>query len=160
MNKKIIKSIFISGIILFLIWILFTRACVESNFLLSEDSRLPKWVKLPIGYTRQEVTASLFLYNTPFARFILRGPAPERKKLMDVLIKANWHPVTIEELKKCKNFDLSPQYYAASYKGINDLIEFRCKGPVFWMADKINTSITTTSSECKDIDDDLIGNPW
>jgi hypothetical protein len=159
MNKNIKKAV-IFVVILCSMWLLFTRACVESNFLLSQDSRLPKWVKLPNGYTRQDVTASLFLYTGPFARFIMRGPAPDRKKLMDVLITANWHPATIEELKKCHNCDLSPQYYSASYKGITDLIEFRCKGPLFWIADKLNTAVSTTSSECPDIDYRLIGNPW
>ena len=160
MNKKYIKFFAISAVTLFLLYFLSLRACVESNFLLSPESRLPKWITLPDGYSRGDVTVSLFLYNGPYARVIVRGPAPTRTKLMDELIRANWHSVTVEEQRKRRSYDFSPQYYYAEYKGIKDVITFPCEGPVFWMTDTIDTNTTNKHTECPPIDDSLIGNPW
>jgi hypothetical protein len=160
MTKKILKPILISAVILSLIWILLFRGCVESDFLLSKESRLPKWMQLPSGYNRSDVNVSLFLYNFSKARFIVRGSEPERTKLIDVLVKAEWHEATRREANRRGSFVFRPHYYHVSYKGIDDIIEFPCEGPVFWMADSVDTNTSSTTKECPPIDDRLIGNPW
>ena len=133
----------------------FTR-CVESNFLLAEDSRIPKWVKLPEGYSRTDVTVSLFLHTIGKATLIVRGPAPDRKTLLKLKINADWHEATIKEKNRRGNYLFRPHYYLATYNGVNDIIEFPCKGPVFWMTDSIDKNTTTDEPECPPIDYKLI----
>ena len=141
--------------------------CVESNFLLAEDSRLPKWMQLPAGYKRADVTVSLFLYSGSSSRLIMRGPAPKRKLLLSTLATVNRHEVTLQEAKRRGDrYDFSPAYYSATFKGVNDIIKFPCRGPVFWMADTVDVKISTFSPNCPNVDAsriyDLIGspNPW
>jgi hypothetical protein len=160
MRKKLAKRILISALIIFALWMLLFRGCVESNFLLAEDSRLPKWVKLPDGYTRADVNVSLFLHLHPFARIIVREKGHNQKKLIDVLVKAGWHEATQQEESRRGTLEFSPHYYYISYKGVNDIIKFPCKGPVFWMVDSIDTKTSSTRPECPSIDWKLIGNPW
>lgn len=40
--------------------------CVESTFQLANSSRLPKWITIPPGLTRQEVSVTLDYYVTLF----------------------------------------------------------------------------------------------
>jgi hypothetical protein len=46
----------------------------ESSFQLADDSRLPRWITLPPGLTRADVSVTLNLYSAlgPDAKFILR----------------------------------------------------------------------------------------
>ncbi len=49
--------------------------CLESNFKLSDESRLPVWIHLPPKMKRQDVSLTLSYYSNPFrstAKFILR----------------------------------------------------------------------------------------
>lgn len=133
---------------------------VESNFLLAKDSRLPVWIKIPDEYTRDDVTVSLFLYSSNKARFIVRGPEPERKKLINIVTNADWHEVTKEVANRQGNYDFSPQYYSLTYQNINDIVSFPCKGAVFWMVDDVEKQYSTNQSECPPINTDDIGRPY
>ncbi len=131
---------------------------LESTFALAPESRLPKWVQLPPGYTRADVSATLALYSGPYlfglgdaAKFVLCGPAPEHKKLLVEKIRARWHKVTAQEENRNGNYDFSPQYYAASHVGIDDIIEFKCTGPLFWMVDKVKTKTQSPGLECRNV---------
>jgi len=152
----LICSIFLSCLILSI------TGCVESDFLLAEDSRLPKFINLPEGYARADVTVSLFLFTVGKARMVVRGPSPERKILLNIKVKADWHQVTLAEEKRRGSLFFSPHYYFSSYEGIEDIIEFSCSGPVFRMADRINTNTITSNDEpdCPEIAWDIIGSPW
>jgi hypothetical protein len=133
---------------------------VESNFLLANDSRLPVWLKVPDGYTRDDVTVSLFLYSSNKARFVVRGPKPERTKLINIVTNADWHEATKEVVKRQGNYNFSPQYYSVTYQNINDIVSFPCKGAVFWMVDDAKKEYSTNQSECPPINTDDIGRPW
>ena len=136
------------------------NGCVESTFLLSKDSRLPKWVNLPEGYSREDVSVSLFLFTIGKASLIVRGPKPERKTLMHLRIKADWHESSLKKVKQLNSHAFKPHYYLASYEDVEDIIEFPCFGPVFRMVDKIEQNFNINSEECEEIDYQEIGNPW
>lgn len=163
-NDKLKKHRFIP-IHLVVVLVLMLCSCnpihgfVESNFLLAQDSRLPVWIKLPEGYSRDDVTVSLFLYTFDKARFVVRGPAPERKTLVNIVAKSDWHTATQKEVKRRGNYDFSPRYYSVVYQDIEDVISFPCKGPVFWMVDEITEKYSDTEPECPSIDINLIGGP-
>ena len=73
-----IKSHLLLGILLAIVC--FTNmGCeflAESTFKLADESRLPKWVTLPPGLTRADVSLTISYYSMPWggsARFILQG---------------------------------------------------------------------------------------
>jgi hypothetical protein len=135
------------------------KGCIESNFLLNDESRLPKFILLPNGITRNDVTVSLFLYTAGDARFVVRGPAPERKILLNIVAKADWHETTLMEEKRRGTYDFSPHYYKVVFNGVDDIIKFPCKGPVYWMSDNTNDSIISPEPECPPVNWELIGRP-
>ena len=133
---------------------------VESNFLLAKDSRLPKWIELPEGYLRDDVTVSLFLYTFKKARFVVRNRAPSRDVLVNIITKSKWHKLTKEEAKRRGNYNFSPQYYSVTYQDIEDIISFPCKGAVFWMVNEAKESYSAQQPVCPPVDLEEIGNPW
>jgi hypothetical protein len=162
MKHKIKRLTHTNILIYFLIFnsLFILNGCVESNFLLANDSRLPKWVELPDKYQREDVSASLFLFTIGKASLIIRGPKPERKTIARFRIRADWHESSNEKVKQIGNYSFRPLYYKVSYKGVEDIIEFPCLGPVFRMADKINEKIELNQIKCKEVDLEDIGNPW
>jgi len=164
-NNAIVKNHFWGLINLLIGLVCVLCACnpiygfVESNFLLAKESRLPVWISLPEGYVRDDVTVSLFLYTFNKAKFIVRGPGTERKILVNIVAKANWHNVTKEEVKRRGNYNFSPQYYSVIYQGVEDIISFPCKGPIFLMVDNAEKNFSSIQPECPSVDLDLIGNP-
>jgi len=130
--------------------------------LLADNSRLPVWITLPKGYTRKDVTVSLFLYSSKYAQFIVRkrGVKSDRKIIMDVVAKSDWAEVTKKEIKRRGNYNFSPQYYTVILEGIEDTIGFLCEGPVFTMVDNVVENYTNIQPEYPSIDTDLIGNHW
>lgn len=133
---------------------------VESNFLLANDSRLPVWLKIPDGYTRDDVTVSLFLYSSNKARFVMRGPKPEKGVLINIVTNADWHEITKEVVKRQGNYNFSPQYYSVTYQSITDIVSFPCKGAVFWMVNAAGNDYSINQPECPPIDTNDIGHPW
>jgi hypothetical protein len=108
----------------------------ESTFKLANESRLPKWITLPSGLTRADVSITMNYYVKPWgssARFILQ----DSKK--QVLEKA-------EGKVRCKEpFQLNnhPQGFASGYpsyevitvNGMNEIIEHRKMEPIFYITD-------------------------
>jgi hypothetical protein len=133
---------------------------VESNYLLAEDSRLPKWITLPDNCERKDVSVSLFLFTVGKASLIIRGPKPERKTIARYRIDADWHKSTTDKAKQLGTYAFSPQYYKASYKGVEDIIEFSCWGPVFKMTDDVQDETEIERRKCDEINTKDIGNPW
>jgi hypothetical protein len=103
--------------------------CLESNFQLSDDSRLPVWIKLPPTVKRQDVSLTLNYYSNPFgpnAKFILRN------RHGDILqeVSGNDKPIgnTLSELKY-------PSYVLVVVNGVPEIIEHRTMGPIFYISD-------------------------
>ncbi len=70
---------------------------IESEFNLSPESRLPKWVDIPPEYTRADLTMKISFYTFGYAKIIIKGPAPDYKLIMEVMGKDRWHPITKEQ---------------------------------------------------------------
>jgi len=100
--------------------------CLESTFELSDDSRLPVWIKLPPKVKRQDVSLTLNYYSVlvgPNAKFILRN------KRGDILQEVRGDDRPITSLSKY------PVYVLVVVNGVPEVIEHRTKGPIFYVLD-------------------------
>lgn len=125
--------------LLFAIPFLAAAACgifPESNFLLSDASRLPRWFSLDAGLSRSQVTVEMSYYIFPLggtATFVLK------QRDGSVIAKAKGkmrgdHPVylgppTTDPLRQY------PSYEVVTVNGISEAIEHRAMEPMFYIAD-------------------------
>jgi hypothetical protein len=99
--------------------------CLESSFQLASESRPPRWMALPPGLTRADVSVTLNYYSTlrgGDAKFILRDR--RGKKLAEVKGKE----------KNCP-FTGYPAYTAVVVNGTAEIIEHRKMEPIFYVND-------------------------
>jgi len=106
----------------------------ESNFRLSEESRLPKWFELPTGRTREDVIVTLHYYSYPSggeAKLVLKehGAWFPLKKVSGKL--RGLEPIKLES--NINNEDIA--YEVLSAEGITDVIEHKGMNDLFYMSD-------------------------
>lgn len=110
--------------------------CLESSFNLAGDSRLPRWITLPPGLTRTEVTVTLNYYTKPGgndAKFILKDR--KGKKLAEVRGQVkNSEPLRLKNPPP--GFDSGyPTYEVIVAHGITEIVEHRRMEPIFYVTD-------------------------
>ena len=105
----------------------------ESSFELASESRLPKWITLPPGLTRANVSLTMSYYSFPWGRaqFILRD-AHEH-----VIEKRYGKQPCSEplELKNAPHADHYPAYEVVTVKGVTEIMEHRKMEPIFYVTD-------------------------
>jgi hypothetical protein len=108
----------------------------ESTFELASESRLPKWITLPSGLTRADVSITMSYYIKPWgssATLILRD------KKGQVLTKVNGKLKGSEPLQlkhPPQGFPPGyPAYEVITVKGLTEIIEHRKQEPVFYITD-------------------------
>jgi hypothetical protein len=133
----------------------------ESTFQLASESRLPKWISLPPGLTRADVSITMSYYDSLWGsnvKFTLQdkkgrtltkvygkekgtGPlhlkhSPQEDAACDAHVNAN-QPAQAEQ--NCRDDDIIPGYYPAyeiiTVNGITDVIEHRKMEPIFYITD-------------------------
>jgi hypothetical protein len=115
------------------------RGCVESQFTLAQDSRLPKWFSVPAGYSRNDVTVELTYYVPPFPvdDAVMELLGPNGKILAKITGEVCWHPVMDKKRNKYGGFDPndhSPAYVYIQVNGVLEVIEHPY-GPIFRITD-------------------------
>ena len=113
-----------------------TRLSVESNFTLAPESRLPKWVALPPGIGRNDVTVQLTYYTVAPPRIeVLKGTWPLQRRLVDISAPR------LGAYTSPKRLDVPASDPRHSYgyevlvsDGVVDIVEHR-NSPVFRMSD-------------------------
>ena len=108
----------------------------EATFKLASDSRLPKWVTLPPGLMRANVSLTMNYYVKPWGRsaqFILRDKNEQIMKKEDGKMRC-------KEPFQLKNPSLSlpsdyPAYEAITVNGITEIIEHKKMEPIFYVTD-------------------------
>jgi hypothetical protein len=108
------------------------RTFPESSFQLASESRLPKWITLPPGYTRSDVSITMSYFIWSGAGFVVRDEKGETLEKVDGSMK-------------CSNFQLRnpppgfppgyPAYTEIVVKGTSEMIEHRKMEPVFYVSD-------------------------
>jgi hypothetical protein len=101
--------------------------CLESSFNLASESRLPRWITLPPGLSRADVSVTLNYYTTlpggSDAKFILRDRKGKKLAEIDGKEKGSY-PLY---LKSCPDrFDPGcPGYEVIVVNGITEIIKNR-----------------------------------
>ena len=118
---------------LFLIVVLFISflpmvGCLESTFNLANESRLPRWVTLPPGVTRADVSITLSYYTVlrdNDAKVTLKDRGG--KTLAEVWGKMKCH----------SSFASYPAYEVVIANGVTEVIEHKKMEPVFYITDDL-----------------------
>ncbi len=120
------------------LWAVFNPALLglslESSFMLSPDSRLPRWFQRPPGYDRTNLTVKIYYYSPiPPVIYDLRaellGPPPDFRLLERKFGKHRWHPDS--ERRRYQ----APSYVIASIDGIDEIVEHKAMEPIFYISD-------------------------
>jgi hypothetical protein len=98
----------------------------ESTFELASESRLPKWITLPQGLTRTDVSITMSYYTKPWggsATFILRDTKGHIRTKVHGKVKGLESPPSY------------PSYSVITVNGITEIIEHRKPEPIFYITD-------------------------
>jgi len=117
--------------------IVLVSGCAEGNFDLAEESRLPKWFKIPEGMTREDVTVTMDTYIVPTEKSVFTLKDKKGNQIAEVKGKrfgGYLYP------KKLKNPPPSypegyPSYEIIIAGGVIDIIEHRKMEPIFYVTD-------------------------
>jgi hypothetical protein len=108
----------------------------ESTFELASDSRLPKWITLPPGLARSDVSITMSYYSKPWgnsATFILRDAKGQERTKVDGKVKG-LYPLELKHPPP--GFPPGyPSYEVITVNGITDIIEHRKMEPIFYITD-------------------------
>jgi hypothetical protein len=102
----------------------------ESTFQLASESRLPKWITLPAGLTRADVSLTMSYYTKPWpwgwdTTFILKDA---KGQVLTKVYGKDKHPPP--------GFPPGyPGYEIITVNGITDIIEHRKMEPIFYVTD-------------------------
>ena len=108
----------------------------ESTFDLASDSRLPKWITLPPGLTRADVSIRMSYYVKPWgssATFIIQ----DRKGQIRTKVHGKTRGLGPNQLKHPPHGFPSgyPAYEVITVNGIMEIIEHRKMEPIFYITD-------------------------
>jgi hypothetical protein len=114
--------------------------CLESRFMLSDDSRLPKWFVLPESMERSDFTVKMELYSSfsggeNVYKLYEKGTFFPIQKFT---VASDMQPsIFCKELKSpAEGFPKGyPCYFVITKDGITDIIELRKMEPIFYMTD-------------------------
>jgi hypothetical protein len=122
----------------------------ESTFQLASESRLPKWITLPPGLTRSDVSIEMSYYIEPWgqtATFVLQDTT---KKILGKAVgtlpcKGSFH------LKNPPPGFTSgyPAYEPITVDGVTEMIEHKRMEPVFYVTDDPAVWKQYTATGCK-----------
>ena len=129
------------------------RGCLESQFTLAPESRLPKWFSLPVGFSRADVTVQLKYYAPllPVDDVVLELSGRNGQKLSEVTGQRCWHP----EMKKKRNQyggfdpDSYPHYVYIRANGVLEVIEHTTRPTFRIIDDPILVKEAVESNRCE-----------
>jgi hypothetical protein len=108
----------------------------ESSFQLAPSSRLPRWIALPAGLRRDEVTVTLDYYASPLGRvaaFSLYDSHRQRLRKVSGSQRGD-HPLLLKN-KRAGFAPGFPSYEVITIDGLPDVVEHRALEPTFYMTD-------------------------
>ena len=108
----------------------------ESTFELASESRLPKWIVLPPGLTRADVSISMSYYVMPWGRsaiFTLRDSKKQMRAKLHGKVKG-LEPLYLKDPPP--GFPPGyPSYEIVTVNGVTEIIEHRKLEPLFYITD-------------------------
>ena len=106
--------------------------CVESNFRIASESRLPRGLAIPPGLTRADVSVTLDFYTMGQAKFTLRDKSG--KKLTTVTGKTKGDPMYLRTTPQAPA-PRRPVYALVVINGITEIIENRRADDIVYVTD-------------------------
>ena len=108
----------------------------ESTFELSSESRLPKWITLPPGHTRADVSITMSYYNALWGNDV-KFIVDDRKSPILAKLYGKLNSDGPSHLKHPpQGFPNGyPMYEVITMNGTTDIIEHRKMEPVFYLTD-------------------------
>lgn len=114
------------------------RGCMESQFTLAPDSRLPKWFSLPDGYSRNDVTVEISYYSSPFPvdDTVVKLLDRNQRDLAQVTGESCFHPIMQKKRNQYGGFDPDtyPHYAYIKSNKVIEVVE-HMQGPTFRIVD-------------------------
>ena len=109
----------------------------ESTFYLADNSRLPKWFKVPAGYDEKRLTVRIDYYS-PSKAFFFLGNENVKASLIDQLSDGN----ILDSKLGIKEYYPDPEVGSITYPiqfeihidGTTELVEHKKMEPVFYLA--------------------------
>jgi hypothetical protein len=108
----------------------------ESTFELASESRLPKWITIPSGLTRADVSITMSYYVMPWGRsatFILQDTKGQRRANVYGKMKGS-EPLYLKHPPPGFPSEY-PSYEVITANGITEIIEHRKPEPIFYITD-------------------------
>jgi hypothetical protein len=108
----------------------------ESTFVLANESRLPKWITLPPGQTRTDVSIRMSYYIKPWgssATFILQDTKKRILTKVDGKVKGK-EPIQLKNPPQGFPHGY-PAYEVITVNGITEIIKHRKPEPIFYVTD-------------------------
>jgi hypothetical protein len=102
----------------------------ESSFQLADDSRLPRWITVPPGLTRADVSVTMNYLTMPL--FFDDTQIIVKDRTGKTLAKVSGRA---KDLHHGKWPDYYPAYVVITVKGVTDIVEHRRMEPVFYVTD-------------------------
>lgn len=126
--------------------------CVESTFQLADSSRLPKWITIPPGLTRTDVSVTMNYYVGLFGRTAEFIEKDEDGKILSKVNGRLKGPCPL--LLKNPPAGFSPGYptfEVITVNGQTDIIEHKKMEPIFYVNDDPNVrkELLAGNGHCK-----------
>jgi hypothetical protein len=131
------------------------RGCVESQFVLSPTSRLPRWFTSPQGSSRNELTVDLSYYVPPAPDLINNTVISMRDRngrtIQTVTGNSCWHPATKWTSNRDGSFTPAPypHYIIVTVNGVMEVIEHPDRTNQFRVSDDASVAQQARNSLAK-----------
>jgi hypothetical protein len=136
LTPRIKKYLLLFGILSPLVLFMTVGRLLEATFSLAKESRLPKWVTLPAGLTRADVSFTLSYYTTLWggsARFQLLKPNQQTIESGNGRVRCGG---SFQMNSPQKGYQAGyPEYEAVTVKGITEIFEQRKPEPFLYVTD-------------------------
>ena len=120
---------------------LMATGCVESEFQLASESRLPLWFKTSEETRRSELKVVLTYYTDKSARMSVYDQR-SGKLLRSIDAESAWHKAYWEWAQKDWPKRSHPGYTVLSHRGQTEIIEHRSLEPIFYVSSEAEVQRT------------------
>src|SRR5271157_6266211 len=108
----------------------------ESTFELASESRLPKWITLPPGHTRADVSITMSLYDSLWGSDVKIILQDEKKQTLTKVYGTEKGRGPLYLKHPTQGFPPGyPAYEVITVNGITDIVEHRKMEPIFYITD-------------------------
>jgi len=124
-------------IITFCVTCCIVTGCIESSFQLASESRLPKWIDVPPGLTRADISVTMNYYTNPLgadAKFIIKDK--NRRIITTVNGKCGGlYHLPLKNPPPGYDSLHYPAFQVITVKSITEIIEHKKMEPIFYVND-------------------------